>query len=129
MPPLCRRAACAGFFLGLANVLASVAHADDQFLRGERLYQERCGACHSLDEHGAGPKHRGLIGRKAGTQPGFDYSAALAASQIVWSPQTLDRWIADPNVLVPGNKMVVQLANDPADRAAIVAYLVAAAGS
>ncbi|HKQ14970.1 MAG TPA: c-type cytochrome [Steroidobacteraceae bacterium] len=98
-------------------------------MRGERLYQERCDACHSLDEHGAGPKHRGLLGRKAGTQPGFDYSTALAASKIVWSAQTLDRWIADPNALVPGNKMVVQLANDPADRAAIVAYLVAATGS
>jgi cytochrome c len=104
-------------------MLAAGAHAEDQLARGEQLYQERCGACHSLDEHGAGPKHRGLIGRKAGTQPGFDYSPALAASNIVWSPQTLERWIADPNALVPGNKMIVQLASDPADRAAIVAYL------
>ena len=124
MPPLCRRAACAGFFLS-ALLLAAVTHAEDHLARGERLYQERCGACHSLDEHGAGPKHRGLIGRKAGTQPGFDYSAALAASNIVWSAQTLERWIADPNALVPGNKMIVQLASDPADRAAIIEYLVA----
>jgi cytochrome c len=124
MPPLCRRAACAGFFL-CSLLLAAVTRAEDQLARGERLYQERCGACHSLDEHGAGPKHRGLIGRKAGTQPGFDYSAALAASNIVWSPQTLERWIADPNALIPGNKMIVQLASDPADRAAIIAYLVA----
>ncbi|MGH8238855.1 MAG: c-type cytochrome, partial [Steroidobacteraceae bacterium] len=86
-----------------------------------------CGACHSLDEHGAGPKHRGLIGLQAGTQAGFDYSAALVASNIVWSPQTLERWIADPSALVPGNKMIVQLANDPEDRAAILAYLVKAA--
>ena len=100
------------------------ASADDQLTRGERLYQERCGACHSLDEHGAGPKHRGLLGRKAATQAGFEYSAALAASKIVWSSQTLERWIADPNALVPGNRMIVQLANDAADRAAIVAYLV-----
>ena len=126
MPPLCRRAACAGFFL-CSLLLAAVTQAEDQLTHGERLYQERCGACHSLDEHGAGPKHRGLIGRKAGTQPGFDYSAALAASNIVWSAQTLERWIADPNALVPGNKMIVQLASDPADRAAIVAYLVASA--
>jgi len=124
MPPLCRRAACAGLFL-CSLLLAAVTHAEDQHARGERLYQERCGACHSLDEHGAGPKHRGLIGRKAGTQPGFDYSAALAASNIVWSAQTLERWIADPNALVPGNKMIVQLASDPADRAAIIEYLVA----
>src|SRR5262245_37525683 len=125
MPPLCRRTTCAGFFLCCFLTLARLAHAEEQVTRGEQLYHERCGACHSLDEHGAGPKHRGLMGRKAGTQPGFDYSAALVAAKIVWSPQTLERWIADPNALVPGNKMIVQLANDPADRAAIVAYLVA----
>jgi cytochrome c len=124
MPPLRRRTACAGFFLGGCLAFGG-ARAEDDVARGERLYQERCGACHSLDEHGAGPKHRGLIGRQAGTQPGFDYSAALAASKIVWSSQTLERWIANPNALVPGNNMIVQLANDPAERAAIVAYLIA----
>lgn len=117
-----RRTAIAGvFFCG--SLLVSVAHAADDVARGQRLYQERCGACHSLDENGAGPKHRGLKGRKAGTQPDFDYSAALRASNIVWSSQTLERWIDDPNALVPGNNMVVRLAGDPADRAAIVAYL------
>jgi cytochrome c len=110
-------------------LLAAVAHADDQLTRGKQLYHERCGACHSLDEHGAGPKHRGLLGRRAGTQSGFDYSAALVASNVVWSPQTLERWIADPNALIPGNKMIVQLANDPADRAAIVAYLIASSSA
>jgi cytochrome c len=111
----------AGFFCSL--LLASLVHAEDQLARGERLYQERCGACHSLDENGAGPKHRGLKGRKAGTQPGFDYSKALASSNIVWSAQMLEKWIADPNALVPGNSMIVRLANDPVERAAIVAYL------
>jgi cytochrome c len=125
MPPLCRRTACAGFFLCCFLTLAPFAHAAERVARGEQLYHERCGACHSLDEHGAGPKHRGLIGRRAGTQPGFEYSAALVASTVVWSAQTLERWIADPNALVPGSKMIVQLANDAADRAAIVAYLVA----
>jgi cytochrome c len=129
MPPLCRRAACAGLFIWSSLLLAAVAHADDQLTRAEQLYHERCGACHSLDEHGAGPKHRGLLGRRAGTQSGFDYSAALVASNVVWSPQTLERWIADPNALIPGNKMIVQLANDPADRAAIVAYLIASSSA
>ena len=101
----------------------SLAHASDDVARGEQLYQERCGACHSLDENGAGPRHRGLKGRKAGTQPGFKYSAALRASNIAWSSQTLERWIDDPNSLVPGNDMIVRLASDPQERAAIVAYL------
>jgi cytochrome c len=91
--------------------------------RGEQLYSSRCGACHSLTDNGAGPRHRGLLGRKAGTQPGFDYSAALAHSGIVWNAALLDRWIANPSALVPGNKMVVQLASDPKDRADIIAFL------
>ena len=41
----------------------------------------------------------------------------------MWSSQTLERWIDDPNALVPGNDMIVRLASDPKERAAIVAYL------
>lgn len=101
----------------------SSAHAAGNVERGNTLYTARCGACHSIDEHGAGPRHRGLMSRRAGSQPGFDYSPALKASRLVWSPQLLDRWLSNPNALVPGNKMVVQLANDPVDRADLIAYL------
>jgi cytochrome c len=111
--------ACAGFVAGAA--LASGVTE-----RGATLYVARCGACHSIDEHGAGPRHRGLLGRRAGTEPGFDYSPALRDSNIVWSAATLDQWLANPNKLVPANKMVVQLANEPSDRADIVAYLIEA---
>jgi cytochrome c len=108
---------------------APIALAEDVGARGERLYQERCGGCHSLDDNGAGPRHRGLMGRRAGSQPGFVYSDALARADIVWSTETLNRWIADPNAVAPGNSMVVRLASDPADRAAIVAWLAAASGT
>jgi cytochrome c len=91
--------------------------------RGEELYIARCGACHSLADNGAGPRHAGLFGREAGTQPGFDYSPALKRSKIIWNAQQLDRWLLNPNALVPGNKMVVQLASDPRDRADIIAFL------
>lgn len=47
----------------------------------------------------------------------------LRDSGLVWTAQLLDQWIADPNALVPGNRMIVQLASDPADRATIVRYL------
>lgn len=102
------------------------AQAAGNVERGGALYTARCGACHSIDEHGAGPRHRGLIGRRAGSEPGFDYSTALRNSKLTWSPSLLERWLANPNSLVPGNKMVVQLANDPSDRADIIAYLVVA---
>lgn len=91
--------------------------------RGASLYAARCGACHSLGENGAGPSHEKLWGRKAATQPGFDYSAALRASKITWNEHTLERWLTDPNAFVPGNKMMVQLASDPTDRADIISFL------
>ncbi len=92
-------------------------------VRGGELYSSRCGACHDLAENGAGPRHVELLGRKAGTQPGYDYSPALRASGIVWDEQQLDRWLANPSALVPGNKMVVRLANEAADRRDIIAFL------
>ena len=108
-----------------AIVLAAAGAAvrADGAPRGEQLYVARCGACHSIDDNGAGPRHRGLLGRRAGSVPGFAYSEALKRSGIVWTAETLDLWLADPNHLVPGNIMVVRLANDPQDRADIIDYL------
>lgn len=111
-----------GAFAAIGLQHAALADA----ARGAELYSARCGGCHSIADNGAGPRHSGLIGRKAGTQPGFDYSRALKKSKIVWDEKQLDRWLSNPNALVPGNKMVVQLANDPRDRADIIAYLVSA---
>jgi cytochrome c len=91
--------------------------------RGERLYLARCGGCHSIDDNGAGPRHRGLFGRVAGTQPGFEYSPALKRSKLRWTDEALDRWLTNPTALVPGNKMVVQLVPDASDRADVLAYL------
>jgi cytochrome c len=106
----------------LGALLASLASAGDA-RRGEQLYLARCGACHSLDANGAGPKHRGIIGRRVASVSDFEYSSALKRQKFVWDSQRLNRWLRDPNALVPGNKMVVQLANDPRDRDDIIAFL------
>ncbi len=107
----------------LVSAYSISVFADGDPARGEQLYQSRCGACHSVDDNGAGPRHRGVVGRKAASQPGFDYSDALKRSGIIWTEAELDRWLTNPNVRVPGNKMVVQLANDPRDRADLIAFL------
>jgi cytochrome c len=107
-------------------LLPLAASAAPDASRGEQLYVARCGACHSVADNGAGPRHRGLLGCKAGTQAGYGYSEALRKSGIVWSDKTLDRWLADPNKMVPGNSMAVQLASEPADRADLIAWLRAA---
>lgn len=108
-------------------VLAADAGSPDP-VRGETLYVARCGACHSLTENGAGPSHHAVWGRRAASQPGFEYSRALRRSKLVWTAENLERWLRDPNALVPGNKMMVRLADDPVDRADILAFLRTTAG-
>ena len=89
--------------------------------RGKTLYQN-CTACHSIDDEDIGPRHRGVVGRTAGTVPGYAYSPALKASGIVWDKTTLDRWLTNPTAMVPGTKMFF-LIDNPQNRADIIAYL------
>jgi len=81
-----------------------------------------CQACHELDSNKTGPKHRGLVGRKAGAAPGFKYSVALAEAGIIWTPENLDTWLQDPGTMVMGTKMFYSV-SDPKQRADIIAYL------
>lgn len=88
---------------------------------GAHLYQA-CMGCHSLNDNDVGPRHRGVVGRRAGSLPDYAYSAVLKRSGIVWTPANLDKWLTNPQTLVPGSKMYFSLPK-PQDRADIVAYL------
>lgn len=91
--------------------------------RGASIY-ERCAACHAIDRNRTGPQHCGLFGRRAGTAPGFgDYSAAMRTSGIVWSAQTLDRFLRNPAALVPGTTMGYAGIADASERADLIAWL------
>lgn len=90
--------------------------------RGEQIYEAKCGACHSLDANRVGPAHRGVVGRKAGTAPGFAYSDALRKAGFRWTPQRLDRWLTDPSAYVPGSRMGFRL-SEPQARADVIVYL------
>jgi cytochrome c len=90
-------------------------------VHGKLLYQV-CMGCHSIDEDDVGPRHRGVVGRVAGSIPGYAYSPALKDSHIVWDPANLDRWLTNPQGLVPGAKMFFAMPN-PQDRADVIAYL------
>jgi cytochrome c len=81
--------------------------------------------CHALDKNEIGPRHRDVFGNKAASVPGYDYSAALKASNIVWNEATLDKWLTDPQALVPGTKMAYAV-DDAQDRADVIAFLKAA---
>jgi len=89
--------------------------------RGETIYQA-CQDCHSLDKNDVGPRHRGVYGRKAGSLSDYDYSQALKSANIVWTEETLDKWLTDPQAVAPGAKMFFHLSN-PQDRADVIAYL------
>lgn len=90
--------------------------------RGQQLYNSRCVGCHSVDVNRVGPRHRGVVGRRAGSLPDYPYSPALAAADLLWDAVTLDRWLSDPQALFPGQKMNVRVTN-AIDRADIIAYL------
>lgn len=90
--------------------------------RGKALYDARCVACHSVDANRVGPAHQGVFGRKAGSAPGFEYSAALASSQLVWTRANLLAWLAGPEAVIPGQTMDYSL-GEARDREDVVAYL------
>ena len=89
---------------------------------GLALYQTRCAVCHSMDFNGVGPAHRGVFGRQAAQTPGFAYSDALKASHLTWDEASLGRWLADPEKLVPGQRMGVNVP-EAAARRDLIAYL------
>jgi cytochrome c len=90
-------------------------------VRGKVLYQA-CLACHSVEDNDLGPRHRGVVGRHAGSVADYNYSPALKNSGITWDPRTLDRWLTNPSALVPGTKMFFKI-DDAKGRADIIAYL------
>ena len=106
--------------LGLAAI-AGAAQAQDA-VKGAEVYQDRCGSCHVLNGIGQGPSLAGVVGRKAASIPGFNYSDAMRASGLVWTPANLDRFVSGPTKLVPGTAMRA-VVPDPVDRRDLIAYL------
>jgi cytochrome c len=73
--------------------------------RGKVVFEKRCTGCHALDVDREGPRLSGVFGRKAGSIPGFDYSAGLKNSGITWDQASLEKWLSDPDLMVPDTKM------------------------
>jgi cytochrome c len=116
-----------GLGVAMLTGFSSPAIAAGNAIRGQALYQSMCTACHSIDYNGIGPAHKGLFDRKAGSRPDYTYSPAVKASPIVWTEKTVDKWLANPAKLIPGQKMgfLVPAAKDRAD---LIAYLKKEAG-
>jgi cytochrome c len=106
-------------FLAVGNV-----YADGNPEHGQKLFEE-CHACHALERgaQGVGPTLHGVFGRRAGELDDFRYSPALKRSGIVWTPKTLDAYIADPQKAVPANRMPYAGMPEARDRADLIMYM------
>ena len=110
---------------GLLSVtVAANALADGDAAKGKRVFN-KCKTCHELtkNKNKIGPTLVGIIGRKAGSVPGFKYSSAMKNSGIVWDEKTLDQYLADPKKFVPGNKMVLAPIKKEQQREDVIAYI------
>ncbi len=91
---------------------------------GRQVFR-KCQACHSLSPGKTlvGPSLAGIIGKKSGTAPGFDYSPAMKSAGLTWDLATLDRYLADPQQTVPGNRMPFPGLKSETDRKDVIAFL------
>jgi len=108
----------------LVLLLSCSAYAGGDVARGEARFQD-CAACHKLEAgaNNVGPSLHDIFTRKAGTLEDFRYSPAMKRSGIVWTPEALDEFIADPQAMVPANRMPYAGMANPSDRADLIAYL------
>ena len=101
-----------------------IAHADGDAARGEARFKD-CAACHKLEagDNNVGPSLHEIFQRKAGSLSDFRYSPAMKRSGITWTPETLDKFITDPQAMVPANRMPYAGMASPGDRSDLIAYL------
>ncbi len=114
--------------MGSAALCAATAHAQSP-LRGKLLFLQ-CASCHDITSGASakiGPSLYGVVGRRAGSLPGYAYSPAMKAQTFIWDEKMLDRWLTKPTDVVPGTAMGFAGVAKDTDRAAIIAYLKQAA--
>lgn len=117
--------------LALAASAGQPAGAQDA-QAGKLVFNNACRTCHTLKEgdNRLGPNLAGIVGRKAASAQGYEYSSAMKAAGLTWDAATLDRFIADPQAVVPGNNMKPYSGmSDAGDRADLVAFLASGEGA
>ena len=110
--------------IGTLALAAPKAPAGDP-VHGKIVFA-RCAGCHTVTSgapSGFGPNLAGVVGRQAGSLPGYSYSAAMKASHLKLDEATISRFLSGPRVLVPGTKMTAGPVSSPTDRADVIAYL------
>ncbi|HEX7237253.1 MAG TPA: c-type cytochrome [Gammaproteobacteria bacterium] len=111
-----------------AEYLLEPELAQADVARGE-LLGLACAACHHFRaEEGTliGPPLHGIFGRRAASVEGFNYSPALRESGLVWTPRSLEAWLANPAGFVEGTTMPFTGYRSAEDRRDLIAYLLRA---
>jgi cytochrome c len=106
---------------------AGVARADGDPVKGKAAFTRQCAICHTTEKDGDnrfGPNLFGVVGRKAGTVPGFRYTNAFKTrAQWEWNEDAIGGWMMFPSTMVPGTAMGVFQGIAERDRDDLVAYL------
>ncbi len=119
--------------VGLAAATAMIAAASGPVraadaAAGAKEFKKICSKCHTIaaDEvakRKLGPPLHGVIGRKAGSVPGFKYSKAVRASDVVWRAETLDKWLTKPRRFIPKTRMPFGGWDEAGRRADVIAFI------
>jgi len=118
--------AVAASALALMVFAVSPAAADGDAAAGEKIFNTKCKVCHQIGPGAhnlVGPNLNGVIGRKAGTEEGYNYSDAMKGSGLTWDEATFKEYITDPKAKVPGIKMIFAGLPKDTDRDNLYAYL------
>jgi len=107
----------------------TASFADELTEAGEKVFKRQCGACHTVEagKNRVGPSLAGVVGRPAAQISGFRYSEPMKSSNITWTEDKLDAYLANPKAVVPKGSMAYVGLKKPDDRAAVIAYLKEAA--
>ena len=110
--------------LGMTVVAIGAARAEGDAAKGEQVFK-RCMPCHNAGNktNKIGPYVQGVVGRKAGTAEGFNYSDAMKNSGLTWDEANLNQYLKNPKAKVPGNKMAFPGLPKQEDRDNVIAYL------
>lgn len=110
--------------LALLGSSGAFAQAAGDPVKGKAVFA-RCAICHTVEpgKNKLGPTLANIVGSKAGDVPGFNFSPAMKASKVVWTPDALDKYLTNPRAFLPGNRMIFAGLPKPEDRANVIAYL------
>jgi cytochrome c len=121
--------ALSALLIGLGAMAGGLAFANGAAAQdaaaGEKVFL-KCKVCHQIGEgakNSVGPVLNGVVGRKAGSVEGYNYSDANKNSGLTWDEATLKEYLPNPRAKVPGTKMTFAGLPNPADIDNVIAYL------